>query len=200
MRVLCAAVPGDRPPKSLTFTAFQCRRQPDADSRKFSPVPKTGTAKIGFPPVPVGLSANSPRFGSRKVSPVTNFSANTSPEKPHLEGGRRPVIDAPKKLTLSGSGQENPDFAPEKPHLSASTGTTAHFCCAKRGPFPGNPHSKSLWSPVKPHLCRKLHKRWAEWGHEEGPANSHLCLHRQKTVRADTAWVPWLCGPEKSHL
>jgi hypothetical protein len=110
------------------------------------------------------------------------------------------VIHAPKKLTLSASGQENPDFAPEKPHLSGITGSTGHFCCAKWRSIPGNPHSKSLWSPVKPHLSRKLPKRWAEWGREEGPANAHLCLHRQKTVRAGTAWVLWLCGPEKPHL
>lgn len=105
-----------------------------------------------------------------------------------------------KNLTSTGSGQENPDFPPEKPHLSGFTGLTGCFCCAKWRPVPGNPHSKSAASPVKPHLSGKTPKRWAESGQEEGPAKSHLCLHRQKSVHADTVRVLRLCDPEKPHL
>lgn len=85
--------------------------------RKISPVPKIGTAKTRFLPVLAGFSANSAVHRSRKASPLTIFRANSIPEKAHLWPESQPVIHAPKKLTSAGSGQENPDFPPEKPHL-----------------------------------------------------------------------------------
>ena len=186
------AVHRRHPPKSLTFRRKSFIRQRYVAPRKISPVPKRGTAKTRFLPVLAGFSANSAVHGSRKRSPLTIFQANSIPGKAHLWPESQSVIHAPKKLTSAGSGQENPDFPPEKPHLWGITGPGEHFCCAKWRPFPGNPHTKRPWSPVKPHLSQKLPKRWAESGHKEGPANSHLCLHRQKTVQSGTARVLWL--------
>lgn len=186
------AVRRRQPPKSLTFRRKSFIRQPRVGPRKISPVPKSGTAKTRFLPVLAGFSMNPVVHRSRKASPLTIFRANSIPEKSHLWPESQPVIRAPKNLTSRGSGQENPDFPPEKPHLWGFTGPHERFCCAKWRSFPGNPHTKNPWSPVKPHLSEKLPKRWAESGREEGPANSHLCLHRQKTVQSGTARVLWL--------
>ncbi len=78
------AVPGRHPPKSLTFRRESFIRQPYVSPRKFSPVPKRGTAKTRFLPVLAGFSANPTTHRSRKASPLTIFRANTVPENAHL--------------------------------------------------------------------------------------------------------------------
>lgn len=134
IRYLCAngrdAGPALLSPKSLTFAASTATQHLCEDSRKSSPVPKSGTAEIGFLPLPAGFSANSTGRCSRKASPVHNFCAQRSPENPHLSTERRAVIYLPKKLTLVKPASANGQFISRKPSPSCRRWTsTALLLC-----------------------------------------------------------------------
>jgi len=162
-----------RPPKNLT-----CAKKRHSKN-EISSSPGGLFGQFGRPRIPKTLTFDhfSGKFHSRKGSPVARITVcDPCPEKAHLSGIR--------------AGK--PGFPSRKTSPLVHHGPREHFCCAKWRPFPGNPHTKHPWSPVKPHLSQKLPKRWAESGHKKGPANSHPCLHRQKTVQSGTARVLWL--------
>lgn len=204
VQYLCAAanstVSHSCSPKNLTFPCEHRTANVEIRSRKGSPVQETGTVKRRFFPRQAGFPAISTGHHSRKASPMRNLCADPAPEKAHLERVRPTVKRIPKKLTIWLSRQMTRRFGPENPHLCGATGIEWRFWPAKPTSFPGNPHIKSPRSPVKPHLSEKLPKSWAKTGRKGSPANSHLCLHRQKTVHAAAVRVARLCAPEKPHL